>query len=94
MVSQKIIFVFSILNFFFKVGAKHVKYKNYYLKTSFKFNFFWKLFLYYFEYENKNPPTNQVLRIPFFFVSLIAKIVDLVALSTHGGYGCHELIFE
>ena len=48
MVSQTIIFVFSILkivllkkkkNLFLEVGTKYVKYKNYYLKTNFKFNF-------------------------------------------------------
>ena len=49
MVYQTIIFVFSIWKLFWKMGAKHVKYKNYYLKASFKFNFlkivftlFWK----------------------------------------------------
>ena len=45
-----------------KMGAKHIKYKNYYLKTSFKFNFL-KIVLYYFENKNKNPSTNQALII-------------------------------
>ena len=56
--SPKQLFLFLVFwKFFLKVGAKHVKYKNYYLKTSFKFNFlkidfilFWK--------EKKNPTTN------------------------------------
>ena len=39
MVSKKLFLFLVFWKLFLKVGAKHVKYKNYYLKTSFKFNF-------------------------------------------------------
>ena len=56
------------------MGAKHVKYKNYYLKTSFKFNFL-KIVFYCFENKNKNHPTNQALGIWNFNLSILNSIV-------------------
>ena len=41
------------------MGAKHVKYKNYYLKTSFMFNFLKIVFILFWKKKKKNHPTNQ-----------------------------------
>ena len=59
MVSQKIIFVLVFWKLFLKVGAKHVKYKNYYLKTSFKFNFFKIVFILFWQKKQKKTKQNK-----------------------------------
>ena len=49
-------FLFLIFwKLFLKVGAKHVKYKNYYMKNSFKFNFFKIIFIFLKKQKRKSP---------------------------------------
>ena len=64
-------FLFLILQkFFLKVRAKHIKYKNYYLKTNFKFNFLKIVFILFWKLKQKSPYQSNPYMERFFSIGV------------------------